>query len=234
MLPEEARPAAPAPPEEMPASPAPESAPPPAPGKRWAGLRRGLWELAQTLGQAALLYLLVITFIGRFEIHQISMEPTFHEGQRVVVSQIGSVFSPLMVRVAYAADASHAENWQTRADDLFGPKRGQVVVFYPDRERRQDPLIKRVIAEPGDTLEIREGRVYVNDQAVDEPYVHGLETVCYTPCGLVRLGPGEYFMMGDNRPNSRDSRSFGPVALDQIIGRVVLRYWPLDVVQFYP
>lgn len=232
MLPEEPRPAEPE------ILPAPEGPLPPAPGatppRRSAGLRRGLWELVQTVVQAALLYLLVITFVGRFEIHQISMEPTFHEGQRVVVSQIGSVLSPLVVRAAYAADASHAENWRSRAAALLGPERGQVVVFYPDQERRQDPLIKRVIATPGDRLEIRDGAVFVNGQPLDEPYVHDLETLCYTPCGLVQLGADEYYMLGDNRPNSRDSRSFGPVRLDQIIGRVVLRYWPLDALQLYP
>lgn len=231
MLPEEPRPP------HLPEGPPPAEAaplPPAAPQGRWAGLRRGLWEFAQTIMQAALLYLLVITFVGRFEIHQISMEPTFHEGQRVVVSQIGSVLSPLVVRAAYAADAGHAESWRSRAAALLGPERGQVVVFYPDQERRQDPLIKRVIATPGDSLEIRDGAVFVNGQALDEPYVHNLETVCYTPCGVVRLGADEYFMLGDNRPNSRDSRSFGPVRLDQIIGRVVLRYWPLDSLQFYP
>ena len=205
--------------------PPPPAAPPPGPS-RWARARRLAWEVVQTVLQAALLYVIVTTFVGRFEIHQISMEPTFHEGQRVVVSQFGSVISPWLVRTAYAADG--------RAAALLGPKRGQVVVFHPDPERRQDPLIKRVIGVPGDTVEVKDGGAYVNGERLDEPYIHGLETVCYNPCGLVRLEADEYFVMGDNRPNSRDSRSFGPVHLDQIIGRVVLRYWPLDTVQVYP
>jgi signal peptidase I len=197
-------------------------------------VRRAAWEITQTAVQAALLYLLVTTFVGRFEIHQISMEPNFHEGQRVVVSQLGSVLSPWVARVAYAADGSRGEGWRSRAAALLGPERGQVVVFYPDAERRQDPLIKRAIGLPGETVEVHDGGVFVDGQRLDEPYVHSLETVCYSPCGPVRLGPDEYFMLGDNRPNSRDSRSFGPVHLDQIIGRVVLRYWPLEAVQFYP
>lgn len=193
---------------------------------RWARAARLVREALQTLLQAALLYLVVTTFVGRFEIHQISMEPTFSEGQRVIVSQMGSVVSPWLAGTAYAADG--------RAAALLGPQRGQVVVFHPDPERRQDPLIKRVIGLPGDLLEVREGGVFVNGQRLDEPYVHGLATVCFHPCGQVWLEPNDYFVLGDNRPNSRDSRVFGPVHLDQIIGRVVLRYWPLDVLQAYP
>lgn len=213
-------------PEPAPVEPTPVEPAPPAPAP-WARLRRLVWDLGQTILQAALLYVVVTTFVGRFEIHQISMEPNFHEGQRVVVSQFGSVIAPWLVRAAYAADDGQAAA-------LLGPKRGQVVVFHPDPDRRQDPLIKRVIGLPGETVEVRAGQVYVNDALLDEPYVGDLETICYAPCGRVRLEPDEYFVMGDNRPNSRDSRSFGPVHLAQIIGRVVLRYWPLDQLQTYP
>lgn len=232
MLPEE--PGMMPPPSEPPAgapTPAPEAAASALPEAAPAGgtarrLRRLALEAGQTLLQAALLYFLVTTFVGRFEIHQISMEPNFHEGQRVVVSQFGSVLTPWLAGTAYAADG--------RAAALLGPKRGQVVVFHPDTEHRLDPLIKRVIGLPGERVEVRDGGVFVNDQRLDEPYLNGLETRCYTPCGVVRLEPDEYFMLGDNRPNSRDSRSFGPIHLDQIIGRVVLRYWPLNRLQAYP
>ncbi len=207
--------------------PAPlETPPPPSAPSPWQRARRALVEIVQTALQALALYVIVTTFVGRFEIHQISMEPNFHEGQRVVVSQFGGVLSPLLADTAYAADG--------RAAALLGPKRGQVVVFYPDAQRQQEPLIKRVVGLPGETVAVHDGAVYVNDQRQDEPYIAGLTTSCYAPCGPLTLGPDEYFMLGDNRPNSRDSRAFGPVPLAQIIGRVVLRYWPLDALQFYP
>lgn len=204
-----------------PAPPAAPDAPPPARRARCL-----FWELAQTAVQALALYLIVTAFIGRFEVHQISMEPNFHEGQRVVVSQFGSLVTPWLTDTAYAADG--------RVAQLLGPKRGQVVVFHPDAERALDPLIKRVVALPGEIVEVRDGGVWVGGERLDEPYLSGVTTTCYGNCGPLTLGPDEYFMLGDNRPNSRDSRSFGPVHLSQIVGRVVLRYWPLDALQVYP
>lgn len=210
-------------------SPAPAETPPggeaarPSPAR---SARRALWEIAQTAVQALALYLIVTAFIGRFEVHQISMEPNFHEGQRVVVSQFGSLVTPWLADTAYAADG--------RVAQLLGPKRGQVVVFHPDAERQQDPLIKRVIGLPGETVEVRDGAVWVNGRRLDEPYLNGMVTTCYGHCAPLTLGPDEYFVLGDNRPNSRDSRAFGAIHLDQIVGRVVLRYWPLDTFQVYP
>jgi signal peptidase I len=192
--------------------------------------RRGLWrvllEIMQTAIQAAVLYFAISALFGRFEIRQTSMEPNFHEGQRVVVSQLGSLLTPLWARTAYASDGQHTPP--------FGPERGQVVVLYTTPEHTDEPLIKRVIAGPGDTIEIANDVVTVNGQPLAEAYTHDLPTPCYSICGPLTLGADEYFVMGDNRPNSRDSRSFGPISGQQIIGRVILRYWPLDEFEFYP
>jgi signal peptidase I len=89
-----------------------------------------------------------------------------------------------------------------------------------------DPLIKRLIGLPGDTLTIRDGGVYLNGAPLMEPYLSGETTSCTTYCGPLTLGPDEYFFLGDNRPVSRDSRAFGPIAAEQIVGQVILRYWP--------
>jgi len=172
-----------------------------------------------------LLFLIISAVIGRFEIHQISMEPNFHEGQRVIVSKLGSIWSNLFVDTAHAAD--------THKGSPFALHRGQIVVFRPP-EGTGDPLIKRVIGLPGDTLSFGDGKVLVNGVALDEPYVHGAYTTCNNYCEPVTLAPDTYFVMGDNRLNSLDSRSFGPVPGEQIIGRVVLRYWPLDRIEIYP
>jgi len=187
--------------------------------------RSAVVELLRTAAQALLLFIILSALIGRFEVHQISMEPTFHEGQRVLVSKIGSIWSSLAVRTAHAAES--------RRGSPFALKRGQVVVFYKSRARDEDALIKRVVGLPGDTIELRGGRVLVNGAPLDEPYLHGLSTACAGACGPFALGPDEYFVMGDNRANSLDSRSFGPIPGDQIVGRVVARYWPLDAISFY-
>lgn len=132
-----------------------------------------------------------------------SMEPTFYGEDRLVVSRVNYLIGE--------------------------PQRGDILVFnslVPSEAERGIMLIKRVVGLPGDTVIIREQKVYINDVKLDESYI--LE-----PCGINRcrddsweLAPDEYFMMGDNRNNSRDSRRFGPVPLNKIVGQVVLRYWP--------
>src|SRR5689334_18948159 len=151
-------------------------------------------DLAKTAIQALLLFVILSALIGRFEIHQISMEPTFHEGQRVLVSKLGSLWSSLVVRTAHAAEG--------RQDTLFALKRGQVVVFFKSPSRDEDALIKRVIGLPGDIIELRDGAVLVNGAPLDEPYINGAATECSNTCGPLRLEPDHYFLLGDNRSNS--------------------------------
>ncbi|MEO7912640.1 MAG: signal peptidase I [Roseiflexaceae bacterium] len=188
--------------------------------------RSAIADLAKTAIQALLLFIILSTLIGRFEIHQISMEPNFHEGQRVLVSKLDSIWSSLFVRTAHAADSGR--------NSPFALQHGQVVVFFKTPARDQDALIKRVIGLPGDTVELRDGAVLLNGVLLDEPYVNGAQTFCGNYCQPFTLGPDEYFLMGDNRANSLDSRSFGSIPASQLVGRVVLRYWPLEQVEVYP
>jgi signal peptidase I len=187
-------------------------------------VRRAIVELLRTAIQVLVLFLILSALIGRFEIHQVSMEPSFHEGQRVIVSKLDGIWSSLFVRTAQAAE--------THKQSPFAPQHGQVVVFNPPNGEG-DALIKRVIGMPGDVIELREGSVWVNNQLLDEPYVNGQATSCNNTCLPIRLDPDSYFLMGDNRSSSLDSRSFGPVRADRIIGRVVMRYWPLDQLEIY-
>jgi signal peptidase I len=188
--------------------------------------RSAIIDLAKTAIQALLLFVILSALIGRFEIHQISMEPNFHEGQRVLVSKLDSIWSSLFVRTAHAADS--------RRNSPFALQHGQVVVFFKTPARDGDALIKRVIGLPGDTIELRDGAVMINGTLLNEPYVTGAQTSCGNYCRPFTLGPDEYFLMGDNRVNSLDSRSFGPIPAGQIVGRVVLRYWPLEQIEVYP
>ena len=111
---------------------------------------------------------------------------------------------------------------------------GQGVVFYRTPERNDDALIKRVIGLPGDTIEFRSGHVLINGAQLEEPYVGDAPTSCSANCGPLVLGADQYFVLGDNRLNSLDSRSFGPIPADQIVGRVALRYWPLNQIEIFP
>lgn len=129
-----------------------------------------------------------------------SMLPTFVDGERLIVS-----------RVHYMVTT---------------PQRGDVIVFNTVSSGESDiMLIKRVIGEPGDTVEWRDHQLYLNGQWVAEGYIRETCTSC--PDETWVLAVDEYFVMGDNRNHSRDSRAFGSVPVDHIVGRVVFRYWPL-------
>ncbi len=104
---------------------------------------------------------------------------------------------------------------------LHPPERGDVVVFVPPTNERD--YIKRVIGLPGDTVEIKSGQVYVNGIALDEPYLKN-STNIDIPARQVE--EGRYFVMGDNRGNSSDSRVFGAITFQSIVGRAWLVYWP--------
>ena len=104
--------------------------------------------------------------------------------------------------------------------------RGDVVVFWYPLDRSKS-FIKRVVALPGETVEIRQGRVYVNGKRLNEPYVPPQFTDVST-FGPVRVPPDEYFVMGDHRASSNDSRVFGPVPTHYIYGKAVFAYWPME------
>jgi signal peptidase I len=191
------------------------------PSSNRSALRHALREIAESIVMAVVLYAIISTLAGRYQVLNISMEPNLHEGQRVVVSRLGRLLTAV----------AHADDGQTR--DSLGLKRGQIAVLYPTAQHEEPPLIKRVIGLPGETLTIANGQVQINGQPIDEPYLNGLSTQCFLNCTST-LGAGQYFVLGDNRPNSLDSRSFGPVSADNIIGQVVLRYWPLDKLEIYP
>jgi len=102
------------------------------------------------------------------------------------------------------------------------PQRGQVIIFDPPFESPR-PFIKRVIGLPGETVEIRDGRVYVNDQPLEEPDTIPYPTYEMAP---VEIPENEYFVLGDNRNSSRDSSDGWTVPGDNIIGKAWFTYWP--------
>jgi signal peptidase I len=104
-------------------------------------------------------------------------------------------------------------------------ERGDVVVFWYPLDRSKS-FIKRVIGLPGDLIEIRQGHVYINGKPLEEPYVPA-EYVDFSDYAPLRVQPGEYFVMGDHRISSNDSRMFGPVPTSYIYGKAVFAYWPM-------
>ena len=113
---------------------------------------------------------------------------------------------------------------------LHAPQRGDIVILRPPTTNSTD-FIKRVIALPGERLAIRSGTVYINGHKLDEPYLPEAWTndtnwPLNNPDGQV-MRPNEYFVMGDNRNRSQDSRFFGPISRDRIDGKAWFRIWPL-------
>ena len=177
------------------------------------GRSGGSWvvEIVETLVLTLIIFLVIQNFIAQpFQVQGSSMETTFLDGQYVLVDRLSHVWSP------YA--------------------RGQVIVFHPPEGAGENgyPFIKRVIGLPGDTVAVRDGKVFVNAAALDEAYTYRDEngvsepTEPLTDTSSWTVPPGDLFVMGDHRQASEDSRAFGPIPVSSVIGRVLIRYWPLS------
>ncbi len=181
-------------------------------------MRRVLREVVETIALVVLVLVAVNAFVDRRHVEGPSMQPTLHAGQRLLTNKLA--FSPLVSR-AFAAHDAGAET----TDHPGSPHRGDIVVLQRPGRPDGDNLVKRVVGLPGETVEVRQGSVYINGELLDEPYVVNHDRSSMAP---VRVGVNQVFVLGDNRPNSNDSRAFGPVGLESLLGRVWLRYWPLD------
>ncbi len=107
------------------------------------------------------------------------------------------------------------------------PKRGDVIVFNPrEGVSSQYPFIKRIIARPGETVEIKNGQVFIDNTAINEPYIFPEPPRSNKDFGPQTMGNSQYFVLGDNRNNSNDSRSWGPISQSDIIGKAKFVYWP--------
>jgi len=151
------------------------------PSMGWILLR----ELIETVVLSLIIFLLVRQVIQNYRIESHSMQPTFYEGQFILVNKL--------------------------AYKLGEPERGDVVVFHNPSNESED-YIKRIIGLPGDKLEIDRQIVYINDEVLDEPFDRNMFRP-ETRYGPIVVEPNHLFVMGDNRPNSSDSRRFGPSGL---------------------
>jgi signal peptidase I len=110
-------------------------------------------------------------------------------------------------------------------------QRGDVIVAKPKNEKEK--IIKRVIGMPGDKIQIRSGKVYVNDQELLEPYLVTNTFTSSPTTNITVLKNDQYFLMGDNRTSSQDSRQIGPISKEEIVGRAVFQYYPPSDFQFF-
>lgn len=182
--------------------------------------RRLALELVQTLLLAILIFLAVRAMAQNFRVEGSSMEPGLHNGQYLLVNKAVYFKLDLATLDKYLPFIDPGDDPQRYV--FHGPKRGEVVVFHfpsdPDRD-----FIKRVIGVPGDRVRLEDGKVFVNDVQLSESYINGESRSNYEE---KVVPPGHYFVLGDNRGNSSDSRSWGFVPEENIIGRAMFTYWP--------
>src|SRR2546425_13347222 len=178
-----------------------QRAAPPAAGAPAFSLPRELKAWARDLFLALGLAMVIIIFLYQpVKVEGTSMAPLLSDQERIFINKFVYRFEPI--------------------------QRGDVVVFWypPDHSKS---FIKRVVGLPGEAVEIRQGAVYVNGKIVPEPYVPP-QYEDLSDFGPVRVPKDNYFVMGDHRISSNDSRVFGPVASRFIYGRAVFAYWPVD------
>jgi signal peptidase I len=185
-----------------------------------------LLELVLIVAVALGLALGIQAFLVKpYRIPSESMVPTLEVGQRVLVNRIGSRFGdPSVGDVVVFHPPAGAE----RSNECGGgpPPAGQVCIT-PTDERADVNFIKRVVAGPGDRISVRNGHVILNGERQQESFTRpcGGAEACDLP-REVRVPADHYFMMGDNRGSSDDSRFWGPVPRDWIIGEAFATYWP--------
>ena len=168
---------------------------------RW--LLQALREVAETVIPAVVIALVINLFLAQAtQVLGQSMEPNLHSTQRVVVEKVTYRF-------------------------FHGPRRGDIVVIaLPEQS---EMLIKRVVGLPGETIEVRSGNVYIDNEPLDESWTVNPGGGSYGPR---TIPPLHVFVLGDNRGASNDSRSFGPVAIEHIVGHAWFSYWPPEYVGF--
>ncbi|MDJ0679455.1 MAG: signal peptidase I [Xenococcaceae cyanobacterium MO_167.B52] len=161
-------------------------------------------EIVKTLATAFILAIGIRTLVAEARyIPSSSMEPTLEINDRLIIEKVSYYFT--------------------------SPQRGDVVVFSPTEKLKEqnfkDAFIKRVIGLPGETIEVREGKVYVNGEAIKEKYIEEAPDYNYGP---ETVPENQYLVLGDNRNNSYDSHYWGFVPRQNLIGRAIVRFWPFD------
>lgn len=159
------------------------------------GIGRFFIDLLETLVLSVLLFLGINAISARIRVDGFSMEPNLHTGQFVIVNKVAYKFGD--------------------------PRQGDVIVFRYPFDPQQE-YIKRVIGLPGDHILIEDGKVFVNGEPLEEPYIAAAPLYQNS----ITVPNDSLFVLGDNRNNSSDSHNWGPVPIEYVVGKAVVVYWP--------
>ena len=194
-------------------------------------LARSVVELVAIIAVALGLALAIQAFVVKpYEIPSGSMLPTLHLGQRILVDRVGTHFRSPQVGDIYVFHPPASETCANPREGQSGggqdARRACAVV---QAQESDQTYVKRVVGGPGDHLSIRDGHVYRNGKREQDSYTIPCDGSgeCNFP-GTITIPGGDYYMMGDNRPDSLDSRFWGPVPKAWMIGEAFLTYWPPD------
>lgn len=191
-------------------------------------------EIVETLLLALIIFVAVRSVVLNFRVDGLSMTPNLVDSEMLLVNRNAYFNFDTYALVDWLPLVEHDEE---NVVHLFDPpQRGDVIVFDAPVNGVDKPYIKRVIGLPGETVEIYGGDVYINGERVNEGYLEGEVTSCAAgrDCSAVVVPEESVFVLGDNRDNSSDSRQFGPVPVDNIIGKAWITYWPRDVIGVVP
>ena len=179
-----------------------------------------LKELVEAAYIGAVVFIAIQLAVVNFRVEGSSMRPTLLPGHYLMVNKL--VYFPVDTKRLGMIIPFWLPDEPGRTYLGRSPRQGDVVVFdYPEDPQRQ--FVKRIVGEPGQRVRIEGGQVFVDGARLDESYLRGMSTSDMHP---VRLNESEYFVMGDNRSGSQDSRHWGPLPADHIIGKVWAIYWP--------
>jgi signal peptidase I len=194
----------------------------------YAGVGAFIFEMVKVALLALVIIVPIRVFLFQpFFVQGASMEPNFEDGQYLIINEFG-------IKQTKIGSESHTIFEVKPFREL---KRQEVVVFrYPMDKKKF--FIKRIIGLPNEKVQIKKGEVYIFNEEKEDGFI--LDEKEYLPIGLktkedmsVELKDDEYFVMGDNRMFSSDSRAWGPITKSEIIGKVLIRAWPLDKVSFF-
>ena len=179
--------------------------------------------MIETILLALLLFVLMEFSVQNFKVEGSSMRPTLAQDQYLLVNKIIYARVGLDELTPFIPFVHAAQNGSERTMFAFHPpEHGEVVIFHFPGDPTRD-FVKRVIGTPGDTIEIRRGDVYRNGELVEESFIMNPSTRSYDP---VFVNEGHYYVLGDNRRSSNDSRDWGLVPEQNLVGRAWMRYWP--------
>ena len=187
-------------------------------------------ELFEAVILALLIFFVIQGSIENFKVEGSSMKPELSGGEYVMVNKL-SFFRMDMRRLSNLVPLWDAKEEMKHIPFTGPPERGDVIVFHAPVKPPKD-FVKRVVALPGETVEIRSGGLYVNGVEFEESYELGSGFRDYQDSPSITLGDDEFYVLGDNRGSSNDSKDWGPVRIDDVVGKVAFVYWPLSGLPF--